>query len=284
MNMKIYDTMMFLNEVDLLSIRMNVLNDVVDYFVIVEANTTQTGIVRELLFPQYEHLFEKFKDKIIYYVCDNKNIEFESQWVREPYQKNQVIKAIANAEDDDIFMYSDLDEIPNPEKIIEIRNNFDKNVIYHFAQKMFNFYINYENVANKLLGEAGDFEFVDEKEWLGTRLCSVKKAREIGVYNLRIKDTLKQPSQRIDKGGWHFSYMGGYKASVKNRVKDKLKSFSHDEYNNPRLYCRIHLLRKIIFGRDFLGRDARFRKVPIDDSYPKWIREHYKEYPHLVLR
>jgi len=283
--MKIYDTMMFLNEVDLLEIRLNVMNEIADYFVIVEANATQMGEPREQMFPKVRDRFKQFEDKIVYYVCDCKDMEFESQWKREPYQKNQVIQAITDANDDDIVMYSDLDEFPNPEKIKEIIASFNPDTVYHFVQRMYNFYLNYENVGNYLLGEAGDFEGVEPARWLGTRLCTAKLAREINIYNLRVKNTLNNyPAVRVENGGWHFSYMGGSGDSVKKRVKDKLKSFSHNEFNNPRLWSYIHIYRKVLTGRDFLGRDARFAKVPIDDKYPKWIQEHYKEYPHFVLK
>ncbi len=279
----VYDCVMFLNEVDLLEIRMSVLSDVVDRFVIVEANTTQMGEVRTPVFEKYKDRFKKFEDRTIYYICDNKDMEFKNQWERERFQKDSVINAIKDASDDDLFLYSDLDEIPDPVSIRQVLDGFDPEAIYHFAQRMFNFYINYENVGKKLLAASGDLDGIDDPMWIGTRMCTVGKAREVTVDGLRSKDRFKEKAIRVDNGGWHFSYMGGDKDPVNKRVKDKLGSFSHDEYNNPRLYSRIHIWRKILTGSDFLGRDAKFSKVRIDDTYPEWLREHYREYPHLVL-
>ena len=48
--MKIYDCFIFFNEIEMLKIRFNYLNDIVDYFVIVEANTTFQEIKRIIFF------------------------------------------------------------------------------------------------------------------------------------------------------------------------------------------------------------------------------------------
>lgn len=279
----VYDCFMLLDEIDLLEIRLNVLNSIVDYFVITEATTTQMGEKRELIFPKVQDRFVAFKHKIIYNVCDNDAMQFENQWERETYQKNYVINGLKEAVDEDIMMYSDVDEIPNPDKIQEILSGFEQEKIYHFVQRMFNFYLNYENVDNYLLAFCGDFPGVYPERWLGTKLCTIRIAREKTVDGLRAPQRIKEPGVRVEEGGWHFSYMGGSGAAVTKRVKHKLKSFSHAEFNNWRYYNIFHIKKTIRQGKDFLGRTAIFRKVKIDDSYPSWIVEHHKDYPHLVL-
>ena len=86
---------MFFDELDLLEIRMNILDPVVDFFVVTEATTTQTGQPKKMYFAENMSRFEKFKDKIIYNPVDMGNIFFENQWSREVYQKNHPKKPIA---------------------------------------------------------------------------------------------------------------------------------------------------------------------------------------------
>lgn len=280
----LYDCFMFFNEIDLLEMRLNILAPIVDRFVIVEATTTQMGEKRELLFPKYNICFKEFEEKIIYVVCDTDGMHFDSQWTREHYQKNYVINGLLDAKNDDVVLFSDLDEIPNPEKVDYFYKHFDDRLIYHFAQRMFNFFLNYENIKNPLLAACGDFDEVEKKQWLGTKMCSVEKAREISMDGLRQPERLKEPGVRIENGGWHFSYMGGYKSSVEKRVRVKLKSFSHSEYDRWRYYNRLHIRKAIKEGKDFLGREAVFSKVELDESFPAWIRGNRKKYKHLILK
>ena len=55
--MTIFDTFTFYNELDLLELRLNILGDVVDYFVINEATITFTGKTKPLYYF-FEHGLE----------------------------------------------------------------------------------------------------------------------------------------------------------------------------------------------------------------------------------
>ena len=66
--MKIYDCFMYFDEEVVVDVRLNTLNQFVDYFVIVESKFTHKGDFRELKFNHKK--FEKFKDKIIYIIDD----------------------------------------------------------------------------------------------------------------------------------------------------------------------------------------------------------------------
>ena len=66
--MKIFDCFMFYDEELLLDIRMNILNNFVDYFVIVESKYYHNGQIRNLKFNINN--YSKFKDKIIYIIHD----------------------------------------------------------------------------------------------------------------------------------------------------------------------------------------------------------------------
>ena len=65
--MKIYDCFTFFNELDLLDIRLHMLNDVVDYFVIVEIKKTHTGADKGLFFEEpNKDKYSQYKNKIIH--------------------------------------------------------------------------------------------------------------------------------------------------------------------------------------------------------------------------
>ena len=50
MKNKIYDCFMFNNENDLLEIRLNILNNYVDYFIIIESSETHSGLKKKISF------------------------------------------------------------------------------------------------------------------------------------------------------------------------------------------------------------------------------------------
>ena len=97
--MKIIDCFIFYNEMDLLTYRLNILNDVVDFFVIVEATRTFIGKEKPLFYNENKHLFEKFHDKIIHIIVDDFPYKYPSiniargdQWENERFQRNQIKK------------------------------------------------------------------------------------------------------------------------------------------------------------------------------------------------
>lgn len=65
----IYDCFPFFNELDLLEIRLNILKDVVDKFVIAEAPWTHSGLSKQLLRPIDMERFAAFRSKIVYVIA-----------------------------------------------------------------------------------------------------------------------------------------------------------------------------------------------------------------------
>ena len=68
---KIIDCFIFYNEFDLLTYRLNLLNDVVDYFVLVESRHTFVGKEKSLFYNENKQLFEIFNHKIIHIIVDD---------------------------------------------------------------------------------------------------------------------------------------------------------------------------------------------------------------------
>ena len=124
--MKIFDCFMYFDEEIVLDVRLNTLNNFVDYFVIVESKFTHKGESRNLNFNHEK--FKKFKDKIIYLIYDKLPIEIENikqedsekeksgKYIlnaayRENGQRNYIQQGLTAAEDNDIVLISDVDAI-----------------------------------------------------------------------------------------------------------------------------------------------------------------------------
>ena len=152
--MKIFDCFMYFDEEVVLDLRLNVLNDYVDYFVVVESNFTHRGEKRKLMFDPKK--FEKFKNKIIYLVYDKQpeNIEEINNYdnedeksrkyilnaaQRENGQRNFILQGLNEAKNDDIILISDVDEIPNLENI-DLKKINQK--LIFFKQEMFYYKFN----------------------------------------------------------------------------------------------------------------------------------------------
>lgn len=277
----IYDCFQFFNELDMLNIRLHVMDSVVDKFVISEATETFSGLKKPLYYEENKEMFAEFKDKIIHVVVDDTPQGGTHE--RDTFQKNAVTRGLKDCTDNDIIIFSDLDEIPNPEKIREILQNFRPDKIYHFAQRLFYCYLNMEEVSGKLLSYAGEFEGVERKKWIGTKMCSYKLLREQGLLlgELRFPER-KEIGIRVEDGGWHFGYMGGHnERDIRKRVQEKVVSAAHQEYNSRHVLGNV--TNQIKDGKDIFGRDARFIRCNIDDTFPDYIREHQRELDFLIM-
>ena len=105
--MKIYDAFLFFNELDLLEIRLNVLNEYVDYFVIAECELTFQNGVKEFVFEKNKERFVKFLDKIIYVKSYKEQVpQTLDHWGREQWQRNQLRRGLNNLNHDDIIILS----------------------------------------------------------------------------------------------------------------------------------------------------------------------------------
>ncbi len=277
----VYDCFQFFNELDMLKIRLNVLNDVVDRFVISEATETFSGIKKPLYYEENKEMFAEFEDKIIHVVVEDTPEGGTHE--RDTFQKNAVTRGLAGCTDDDVIIFSDLDEIPNPDKIREILANFQDDKIYHFAQRLFYCYLNMEEVSGNLLSYAGEFDGVEHKKWIGTKMLSYKLLREQNLLlgELRFPER-KEIGIRVDNGGWHFGYMGGHgEKDIRKRVQEKVVSAAHQEYNSRHVLSQV--TDQIKDGKDIFGRDARFVRCEIDETFPEYIRTHQDELDFLIM-
>ncbi len=277
----VYDCIPFFNEVDILKLRLHILDPIVDKFVIEEATATFSGEPKELCFEKNKAMFQEFLPKIEYIVVDNSPAEATTH-ERDNFQKNALVKGLKDAAEDDVILLSDVDEIPNPKVLREIIANFDPEIIYHLAQRMFYCYINMEEVSGSLLSITGEFPGVERKMWLGTKIFSKRNIPANGIIRLREAPVAAANAVRVADGGWHFGYMGSrQERDVSKRIGTKVVAAAHQEYNNQDILAEAK--DRLILGQDMFGRKAKFERVEVDESYPEYLLAHIEEYGYLIM-
>ena len=271
--MKLCDCFMYFDEDLVLDLRLNVLNNYVDKFVIAEATKDHTGKDKKLNFNINN--FSKFKNKISYIIVEDMptNLKFyKKNWpvhhLRDQHQRNAMARGYEDSSDDDIIMISDIDEIPDPNKI----KIFDvKNKYACFIQKNFQSKINLLNIS--------------DKNWMGTKI--IKKKYIKSPQWLRNIKTAKpsfwkfykprQP-QLIYDGGWHFSFLKNPKG-----ISKKIQSYSHSEYNKSIYTDEKKIAERINNRIDIFDRNFKYEKIDIDDTFPKYILENINKYKDWII-
>lgn len=279
----IYDCFQFFNELDILKLRLNIMKDIADYFVISESVVTFSGDSKPLFYEENKDLFREFRDRIIHVVVEDTPMDTDA-FGRDHHQKCAVARGLVNCSPDDIVIFSDADEIPDPETLRKLLPSIEDGRIYMPAQRLFYCYLNLEDVSGKNLSVTGEFEDVPESErkWLGTKICRYGMLKDRTTESLRDAES-RSIGVRVENGGWHFSYMGGTgKESVEERLRYKIKSAAHQEYNTRR--SLFEASRRIRQKSDMFGREAELKVVPVDDSYPAYLRDHLDEYRYLLYR
>lgn len=277
----VYDCIPFFNELDILKLRLHILDPIVDKFVIEEATVTFSGEPKELCFEKNKSMFREFLPKIEYIVVDNSPAEVTTHQ-RDNFQKNALERGLKDATEEDVIILSDVDEIPNPKVLKEIIANFDPEKVYHLAQRMFYCFINMEEVSGSLLSITGEFPGAERKMWLGTKVFSKRNIPPNGIIKLREASTTAANAVRVADGGWHFGYMGSrQETDVSKRIGTKVVAAAHQEYNNQDILAEAK--DRLILGQDMFGRQAKFERVEVDESYPEYLLAHIEEYNYLIM-
>lgn len=277
----VYDCIPFFNELDILNLRLHIMEPLVDKFIIEEATVTFSGEPKELCFENNKEMFREFLPKIEYIVVDDSPVDTTTH-LRDKFQKNALIRGLKDAKDEDVIILSDVDEIPNPKVLRHIIENFEPDKVYHLAQRMFYCYLNMEEVSGKLLSITGEFPGVEHPCWLGTKVFGRRSIPENGIIEIREASTKAENALRVADGGWHFGYMGSSKErDVSKRIGAKVVAAAHQEYNDS--VALAEAKDRLILGQDMFGRDAAFKRVEIDHTYPEYLLSHLEEYRHLIM-
>ena len=275
MKNKIYDCTTFYQGNLLFETRYKILKNYVDYFVVCEANKDHVGKKKPFNFNK--NFLKKYSKKLIYIkVNDLPNIRLKG---KKDYgilkiQMENIFKGIKNANDNDLILFSDEDEIPNPESIKNFKKEKFKFGI--FLQNMYYFKLNIQNFDE------------GKGNWPGSRICKKKYLESFFKLRLLKTKNINYPFWRFDKekniqlikkGGWHFTYL----MSPKN-ISKKIKSMSHTEFNKKNFTNIKNIEKKISNLKDPFDRNFNLKKVSIDQSYPSYIRNNLNLFKKWILK
>jgi len=290
--MKVYDCFQFFDEEMLLNLRLNILDKYVHKFIISEATYLHNGEPKKLLFDINK--YQKFKNKIKYIIVDNpppdleivnqtdseeiKNSKIQSNaYKRHIYQLEETKSGIRDANENDIIIVGDLDEIPNLEGV-EFEKIKEK--LIFFIQKMFYYKLN----------------LYYKMPWYGTKACKKKhfksakwlqwtKNKKYPLWRLDILFSQKKYNDinMINDGGWHFTNI-----KSPEDIQKKLKSFvHHKDFESSGL--NVDDLRKIVEDKRVMYNHAIDKKkdkwtageklqVLKLENLPKYIIDNYETY------
>lgn len=252
----IYDCFTFYNELELLDIRLNILDKVVDKFVLIESTITYTNLKKPLYYDKNKSKFKKFHKKIIHVIVTD-SPRVTHPWIIEHFLMAAAKRGLKNAKPGDTIIISNLDEIPNPEKILEYKDK--KGKLKAFEQQFFYYYLNFASTNRK---------------WHSAKMLKYKdflKYQDAYVIRHSKNDVI------IPNGGWHLSFMGGIK-----RMLDKTATGSHQEFNNEKYNTKEKIMQAILEKRDAFGIGYKFDFIPIE-KLPKYIQDCQNMYPEMFV-
>ena len=261
--MKIIDSFIFYNELDLLYYRLSILDEYIDKFILVESTHTFTGHPKPLFYLENKNMFDKFNDKIIHVVVNdipykhpNINYNLNHQWKNEFYQRNcvkiglDILISENFFNDEDIILTSDVDEIVNPNILVNAKNNtldFNHDTLNRLALDMYYYNLYYR------IGEGSN--------WHGIKLFTFKAYKNINLtfQQMRVWEHSNNVPV-VSNGGWHLSYFGDIDFTI-----NKIGSYSHQEYNNDNYTDKNQLVEKIKNGINLLN-NTSLVYIPIEEN------------------
>ena len=292
--MKIIDCVNYFDEPMLFELRKNILNKYVDIFLVIEARHTHSGKKKKLNFNIDN--YPDIKNKIIYLVIDNEPRDLIIEEKLSSSQKRiNSLKRINQSYDkaldflricspDDIFILSDIDEIPNLERL-NIKEKDSKIIL--FKQKMFYYKFNL---------------YYDLIPWFGSKACKIKNL--ISPSFLRHTKSKRYPYWRMDTwfskvkhhsvhiiedGGWHFTNI-----KPPEKIFEKYLNFGHhNEFEDNEI--GIEDIKKMILekrvGYNHLADQRNPNKISLNsyklkkiliDQLPIEISSHKEKYKEFI--
>jgi beta-1,4-mannosyl-glycoprotein beta-1,4-N-acetylglucosaminyltransferase len=194
----IVDTFQFFNELDVLELRLKNLDRYVDIFVLAESAETHVGNPKPLYYDLNKERFAPWAHKIRHVVCPPS--QGTGLWDREKHQRDCVLLGLEGVPDDATVMISDVDEIPDMTKVIQL----DPSKTHSVHMWMFEF--------------SFDYMFTGEP-WFGTVVTNAKAFRKLGPNFFR-DNRWKFPYAA--HSGWHCSSFGDA-----DHVWNKLQNYAH---------------------------------------------------------
>lgn len=221
--MNIIDTFPYFNEKELLELRIKLLYNYVDQFIIIDGNKTHKGDSKPFTCKETLEKLDLLDDKILVIELDLPSYEEEpNPWIRERMQRNAAAKFIS---ENDIAIVSDCDEIIDPKYIeyyIDMAKKHTDNIL-RIPMVLLNCR------ADLIVCDENDNETICASPFFCLKhhlneytLSDIRESHALGTNHIKYKDIFTTENGIIDKAGWHFSWMGDYK-----KLKEKHQSFLH---------------------------------------------------------
>ena len=253
--MKTYDCVPFFNEFEQLRLRIALLEDLVDRFVVVEAHQTHTGKPKPLHLAESGYADLLKHPKVVLRAVDLP-VGY-SDWEREQQQRESIggVLREIGALPGDLVLVSDVDEIPARAALVRAREWLVRHggrALLIFEQRMFYFRLNFELVWSRKM------------PWLGTAAALYGQAPSINGMRTTGRNIRGRHSQGFDRGaqvfqlpegGWHFSYLGGDEA-----FERKLAAYAHQER-------RVQARRGTSVQAVIDGRQSLFPRSGVDEVW-----------------
>jgi beta-1,4-mannosyl-glycoprotein beta-1,4-N-acetylglucosaminyltransferase len=245
----------------MLELRLNEMYDIVDHFVLVESIKTFVRNDKELYFENNKERFSKFLDKIIHIIVKD-NIPLSSDpWVVEHHQRRCIDIGIKQLKlnNDDIIIISDVDEIPDSKTLLHVKNNDLINGAYVLEYDLY-----YYNLNCKMREKWKHPKIINYGYYNSHYNCDPERVRSTGTLTLPV----------IKNGGWHLSFFGDIEF-----IKNKVKNFSHQEYNNEYFIDDKRIFKRIKECEELLDNGWEFDYIDIEDNtYLPYKHRDFKEF------
>jgi len=278
--MKIIDSFLFFNEFDMLDLRLNILDEYVDEFVLVESEVGFTGKPKRLFFNENKHKFEKYLHKIKHVITKVPSNMGEFEWYFknskdtiqfEFFQRNSIIDSIKDEADDSVLFISDLDEIWDPCQLIPFIPQMDDTKLYKPSSKICYFYFNlvaspYEWVQPVMLKSSLLKKFISQ---------GYKLTQDI------IRNDFKKINDRdiviLKDAGWHFSFTAD--------VIYKIQNSAHTMFDKPPYNTREYI-DYCIKNKTNPFHGFPMSVIPeeqLNDYLPSYVLENMDKYQKYIL-
>lgn len=258
---RVIDAFLFYDEIELLELRLETLCRVVDQFVLVRGDRTFRG--QSIDNPELDAAIAQLASRFNLSVrVVRLPVRAGSAWEREYAQRSALagaVRELAQPEDGDVILTSDVDEVPDPERFAEAMAIAQQGRIACFRQLHCYFALN----------------LLDEEPWYGTRALTWATLARTSAEAIRSVSS-HQGQDLIEPGGWHFGWTGG-NASIRRKVA----AFSHAELDRPDLMSDTHLDQCIRKGVT-LHNGHQLTPLPLS-LLPRHVRENTAKYQHLLV-
>ncbi|CAD6263334.1 unnamed protein product [Miscanthus lutarioriparius] len=268
---RVFDAVLFSNELDILEIRWNELSPYVSEFVLLESNSTFTGIKKPLHFKENKHRFGFAKSRLTYGNIGGRFVKGENPFVEESYQRvalDRLLK-LARIEDDDLLIMSDVDEIPSGHTIDLLRWCDDIPDILHLQLR--NYLYSFEF-------------FLDDKSWR----ASIHKYKSGKTRYAHFRQT----DELLADSGWHCSFCFRY-------ISDfafKMQAYSHVDRIRFKYFLNPERIQDVICRGvdlfDMLPEEYTFQEIiaklgPIPSTYsgvhlPSYLLKNVERFRYLL--